>query len=268
MFRKALPMVAIAGLCALASPAHAASTTQPGETVGIASGAPLPPGVYFINTLSWGERNDTDLIVTIPVVAWSTPWHLLGARLQLLGATPYVWTDDDDGWYNILGAAQLAWDLGGGWGVSYLAGAYTNSPSDLGVDSASFNQRFAISYTADGWNLTANVINGIYTNDDVADYINLDLTAVKTFGKWQLGVVAFGGWDLEDVFGVQEERFAIGGLVGYDFDRFTLQAYVTQEVMEEDLGEKETRVWGRLVVPLRKDEPMVEPVADTYPPLK
>jgi hypothetical protein len=245
-------------------PARAASTTQPGETVGLATGAPLPPGIYYIDTTSWGERNGDDLVVTIPVLAWSTPWHLFGARLQILSTTPYVWTDDEDGWYNVWGAAQLAWDLGGGWGVSYLAGGYTNSPSDVGVNSGSFNQRLAISYTADGWNL----INGIQTRDEVADFINLDLTAAKTFGKWQLGLVAFGGWDLEDVFGIQAERFAIGGLIGYDFDRFSLQAYATQEVMEEDLGEEETRVWGRFVVPLRKDEPMAEPVADTYRPLK
>ena len=34
--------------------AYAGSITQPGETAGIALGAPLPEGVYFENTGSWG----------------------------------------------------------------------------------------------------------------------------------------------------------------------------------------------------------------------
>jgi hypothetical protein len=43
-------------LCA-AAPALAGSVTQPGETVGLNTGAPLPPGWYAINTVDWGCRN-------------------------------------------------------------------------------------------------------------------------------------------------------------------------------------------------------------------
>ena len=70
----------------LTAPARAGSVTQPGETVGIAAGAPLPPGVYFVNTVDYGCRNtspdSTCALLDIPVVAWSTPWTLLGARVQ------------------------------------------------------------------------------------------------------------------------------------------------------------------------------------------
>jgi hypothetical protein len=80
-------------LCVTGS-AFAGSVTQPGETVGVAAGAPLPPGFYFINTADWGCRNtspeDTCVGVTIPVGAWSTPWTLLGARVQFLVATPAI----------------------------------------------------------------------------------------------------------------------------------------------------------------------------------
>src|SRR5205809_858257 len=41
--------------CTAAS-ALAGSVTQPGETVGLATGAPLPPGWYAINTVDWGSR--------------------------------------------------------------------------------------------------------------------------------------------------------------------------------------------------------------------
>jgi hypothetical protein len=267
MLRKVMTVAALGALCAAATPAHAASTTQPGETVGIAVGAPLPPGVYFVNTLSWGERNDFDVLVDIPLLAWSTPWHILGGRLQFLLATPYVDTDDDNGWYNVFGAAQLAWDLGQGWGVSYAAGGYTDSPSDIGVQSSSFNQRFAVSYTADGWNLTAHVIHGIQSDDDISDFVNLDLTATKKFGKWEVGLVAFGSTDLDGDDDTELSQFALGGLIGYDFGRFTLQGYVTRDIAEDNYGEEETRVWTRVIVPLRRHDEYVEPVAE-MPPLK
>jgi hypothetical protein len=40
-------------LC-IAAPALAGSVTQPGETVGLNAGAPLPQGWYAINTVDWG----------------------------------------------------------------------------------------------------------------------------------------------------------------------------------------------------------------------
>src|SRR5262245_23159368 len=109
------------------------------------------------------ETEFTCSLVTIPVVAWSTPVTLLGARLQFLVATPALLvavehTDSFSGMYNPLVSGQLAWDLGNGWGFSYLFGAYLDVHSDVAWSSTSINQRFALSYTNDGWNLTANVI--------------------------------------------------------------------------------------------------------------
>jgi hypothetical protein len=112
--------------------AFAGSVTQPGETVGLPTGAALPPGFYFLDTTDWGVRStspDTALGVTIPVLAWSTPSTLLGARLQFVVATPALeegvnHTTYVDGFYNPFFGGQLAWDLGGGFGLSYLLGGY------------------------------------------------------------------------------------------------------------------------------------------------
>src|SRR5262249_39844970 len=75
--RTKLATAAFLSLCT-AAPALAGSVTQPGETVGLNAGAPLPPGWYAINTVDWGCRNTTPTHtctgLTIPVVAWSTPW--------------------------------------------------------------------------------------------------------------------------------------------------------------------------------------------------
>jgi hypothetical protein len=88
--------VAAAGvlsMCVDMPMAHASSVTQPGETVGLAAGEPLPQGLYVANTADWGCRN-TSLVsclgITIPVVTWSTPWTILGARVQFFSVTPWI----------------------------------------------------------------------------------------------------------------------------------------------------------------------------------
>src|SRR6516225_10279806 len=53
-----LAAVGVLSLCT-AAPALAGSVTQPGETVGLNAGAPLPQGWYVINTVDWGCRNTT-----------------------------------------------------------------------------------------------------------------------------------------------------------------------------------------------------------------
>ena len=130
--------------------ALAGSVTQPGETVGIAAGTPLPQGFYLVDTTDWGCRNTkpqgTCVGVTIPVYAWSTPWTFLGARVQLLAATPAVDVGVNDtfykaGWYNPLTSTQLAWDLGNNWGFSYLVGMYWDVNSPTAWSTNDFNQQ-------------------------------------------------------------------------------------------------------------------------------
>lgn len=257
--------VGVLSLCATTSAALAGSVTQPGETVGVAAGAPLPPGFYFVNTADWGCRStkpeQTCVGVDIPVLAWSTPWTLFGARLQFLLATPVVevgvhHTTYLEGIYNPFFAGQLAWDLGNGWGFSYALGAYFGVQTEVGFDSSSLNQRFALSYTANGWNLTANAIWGIQFDSLSStvnpDFLNIDLTATKKFGKWELGPVGYYSTDLSSPFVgyLRQSQFAVGGLVGYNFGPVILQAYLTTDVYEKNYGGHDTRLWGRVIVPL------------------
>lgn len=293
-----LTTLAAAGLLSLctAAPALAGSVTQPGETVGVAAGAPLPPGLYYVNTTDFGCRDrepalsNVCSLVTIPVVAWSTPVTLLGARLQFLVATPALLvavehTDSFWGMYNPLVSGQLAWDLGNGWGFSYLFGAYLDVHTDAAWSSTSINQRFALSYTNDGWNLTANVIWGIQL-DSVTDrpqlspcptllprgcnpnFVNVDLTATKKIGKWEFGPVAYGSTDLnQPVVGYQKQsQIAVGGLIGYDFGSVTLQTYITTEVTENNYGGRDTRGWTRIILPISKlfEQPAPAPIVRKY----
>jgi hypothetical protein len=140
--------------------------------------------------------------VDIPVLAWSTPWTILGGRVQFLLAGPVVEVGVHHanylrGVYNPLVAGQLAWDLGNNWGFSYLLGAYLDVNSEVAWSSTSLNQRFALSYTGNQLNLTANVIWGTHF-DHVTDrpqlsgcpapsvfsgcnpdFLNVDLTASR-----------------------------------------------------------------------------------------
>jgi hypothetical protein len=298
MKRKLTAVVAagVLSLCSIA-PTHARSVTQPGELVGLATGAPLPPGIYFVNTADWGcantDPNDTCIGVTIPVVAWATPWKVLGARLQFLFAAPAVEvgvpnTLYKSGFYNPAALVQLAWDLGGGWGFSYAIGAYFDNDPAVSWSDTSLNQRVGLSYTGGGWNLTANVVYGTHFDSvtgsnlrlvspclgraDLAglncnpDFLNLDLTATKTFGKWEFGPVAYGSWDVSDpVNGYQNQRqFAVGGLIGYDFGPVKLQTYVTTDVTQDNYGGYDTRGWTRIIIPLGNPFPTQEPLSRRY----
>jgi hypothetical protein len=209
------------------------------------------------------------------VIAWSTPWMILGGRVQFLLAGPLVEvgvhrTTYLRGVYNPLVAGQLAWDLGNNWGFSYLLGAYLDINSEVAWSSTSLNQRFALSYTGDRWNLTANVIWGTHfdhvtgnsqlspcpapfaLNGCNPDFLNVDLTATRKFGDWEAGLVAFGSTDLNiPIAGYQKQsQIAVGGLIGHSFGPVILQAYLTTDVYEKNYGGHDTRLWGRVIIPL------------------
>jgi hypothetical protein len=252
------------------APARAGSAAQPGQTIGLPAGAQLPVGLYFVNTSSFGVRDtrplDSDSNVNLPAFVWATPWNLLGARLNLIAIQPVVassprGTPYQSGIGQPLLAGQLAWDLGNNFGVSYLFGGYLPIETRFLTQNASLSHRFAASYTGDGLNLTANLLYGIFL-DPVSpqggvypDYLNLDLTATRKFGKWEVGPVAFASTDLPTRFpGYQRQgQIAVGGLVGYNFGPVNLQAYVTQDVVERRYGGRETRGWLRVIVPIYKE---------------
>ena len=277
---------AASALTLTATAAFAGSITQPGETAGLAAGTPLPPGFYFIDTTDWGVRDGqplgskTAVGVNIPILAWSTPWKILGARLSFLAAAPAVEAGNtanlfpySEGMYNPAVAGKLTWDLGGGFGFGYAIGGYFRANTPVAHDTNTFFQSFALSYTANGWNLTGNLIWGI--NDTQVgntasisnpnpDYVNIDLTATRHFGKWELGAVGFYSTDASTpcptgcgIGYVKQSQFALGGLVGYNFGPVTLQTYLTRDVSETGYGGFDTRIWSRFIIPL--GDPLATP---------
>jgi hypothetical protein len=247
--------------------------TQPGSTIGPALGAPVPPGLLFSDWITQGCRTSPSELClgdNISVLIWSTPWTIAGARVELIVApvVPVWYTEHQfhsSGLYDPFGAAQFAWDLGRGWGVSYLLGYYAAIGGTISNSSNSVNQRVAVSYTANGWNLTTNNILGLVANPLTnsprgspcpsmpskgcnTDFYNNDITATKWFGNWELGPVAFYSTDLNTpIQGYQKQsQFAIGGLVGYPIGPALLNAYLTRDVYQKNYGGYDTRVWASI----------------------
>ncbi|MGY2048325.1 transporter [Methylobacterium sp. JK268] len=303
--------------------AQAASVTQPGEQVGLAGGYPLPEGVYAINTFDYGRAdraNAPGIGVNIPILVWSTPWTILGAKIEPLIAVPSVFVNPNNPapipnndlsvFYNPIIGSVFAWDLGRGFGVSYLLGAYINvgDRGSLGIGpagtplipqiaSTTLRQTWTASFVGDGsYNITAALTYGLTLDPHArfggavgtalgpqaqSDSLNLDLTATKKFGKFEIGPVAYASTDLPvrrtDPLYRNYQRVgqvAVGGLVGYNFDRFVVQAYVTRDVVAREtqnvFGQRqkneETRGWFRIILPLYVAD-AAKPVAPPPGPL-
>ncbi len=265
-------------LTALASGAHAASVLQPGGTLGVAAGAPLPEGVFFNNISSLGNRDGTvaKTEINLTAVVWSTPFFFYRTRLEFLYLAPTVATTNtaQDRFFvnpQLLGA-YLAHDFGAGFNASYFAGVRAAETSSPLFKQSSFEQRGAASYTGNGFDITVDVINGLYTSRTIyANWINVDITATKKFNKFEIGGVAFGSSDLNSPTGFAYKRvgqIAAGGLVGYNFGAFTLQAMVTRDVTTHNYTGKETRGWMRVIVPLyvapQAPQAPIEPIRARY----
>lgn len=303
MMKTWLAAGAVALTVGMNTTVQAAPVTQPGEQVGLAYG-PLPEGVYAINTFSTGRgdaRNSPDVGVNVPILVWSTGFKLLGATIMPVIAVPSVFVNtnnpagvrnqDQSYFYNPFIGNIFAWDLGNKISTAYLVGAYIGvgdrgslcngtltagcTPVLPQLASTSIRNTGAISYTGEGWNLTAALTHILVVDDAArfggqigsalgpipnADTLYIDLTATKTFGKFEIGAVAYGFTDLP----VNRNRalyanyrrdgtFAAGGLIGYDFGAFKAQVFVTRTVADANVGgafSNETRGWFRIIAPL------------------
>lgn len=267
-----------------------------GWTSNIQLGAPLPEGLYLIDTGAYYQRGSKgagfpslDAIANIPVIAWSTPVTFVGGRLEALVAMPEagVGINPNAGvgsaWYrdiyNPVALVGMAWNLGAGWGAADYVGTYfpVSTPLGnilgLGGNFWTFTNIAAISYNNDGWSLSANLIyqhsgndigTGLYAQPDT---IGLDTALVKHFDKLEVGMVAYGSADLTTAMrniGGQQSQIALGGLVGYNFGSVTAELFATRDVAEANYTGRDTRLWGRLIFPLWNPSAPPKPMIAKY----
>ncbi|MCJ2038491.1 transporter [Methylobacterium sp. WL30] len=307
MMKTWLAAGAVALTVGMSTTVLAGPVTQPGEQVGLAYG-PLPQGVYAINTFSTGRgdaRNSPDVGVNVPILVWSTGYKVLGATIMPVIAVPSVFVgtnnpagvanQDQSYFYNPFIGNIFAWDLGNKISAAYLVGAYVGvgdrgslcngapgaaciaggaTPVLPQVAGTSIRNTGGISYTGEGWNLTAALTHILQVDDAPrfggqvgaalgpipnSDGLYIDLTATKTFGKFEIGAVAYGYTDLpvnrnRAIYANYQKQgtFAAGGLIGYDFGIFKTQLMVTRTVADRGVGPfaDETRGWVRFIAPL------------------
>lgn len=253
--------------------AFAASELSPGVSTGLALGAPLPEGVYDITIPTWGSRSTrpaTDVGALVPAwLIWSTPWTLAGGRIGFDVATPVAQVSIDQpvglnktGWLNPLVEATWKWNLGNGFNFGLQEGVHLpveGALETLGAayNFASFQQVVAFTYLNDGWNLTATFVygsgkNGVTPGSFAPSWTNYDLTATKTFGKWEIGLIGFGSADLSRPNAAyrKQSQFALGGLVGYNFGSLITQLKLSRDLAEVNYFGYETRLWANIIIPL------------------
>lgn len=289
---------------------HALLGFEPGENMGLATGAPLPEGVFGIDDEIYGKRdgNPGHTGLNIPELVWATPFSFFNTRVEFAYAAPFFHsdsysftgpnsvtknglTDSQTRFFNQAFGILLAHDFGNGFGGS-LWGLVR--PADQAFIPHTYaDLRAALSYTGNGFDITAqfgytgtfgskNSLNPTGAQPGIpgfpagslpgfADAVNVDFTATKTFGKFEIGFVGFAHTDIENgldnanAVGFTGNKFpgftkaaavAVGGLVGYDFGKFTVQGMVTREVASRGAPQllngtgKETRGFIRLIVPL------------------
>jgi hypothetical protein len=278
------------GAVALSSAAYANVVTPPDERVGIDLASPLPEGIYFLDLGGVGNARNaptkaSNFDYNVPIIAWATPWTILGGRIQLIGAAPeasVAWPASGTpgavgyqggayarGIYNPFLAGQIAWNLGNGFSVSYLAGVYigVDSPNSGGAwNQSTFHEQVAVAYHGNDWNFTANVQYGIVGDNQTAgvvntinapngNYLNYDIGLTRTFGKWEIGPVAYGSVNYRPYWhglalGVEQEQLAVGGLVGYNFGPVITQFILATDVYSHNYNSKGTTLTIHVIVPL------------------
>ncbi|MET3354316.1 UNVERIFIED_ORG: hypothetical protein ABID33_002227 [Xanthobacter viscosus] len=257
--------------------AYAGSEILPGLSTGLPMGAPLPEGLWSITFPSYGSR-DSNPGVDVGAIApawliWSTPYKLAGGVIMLDATIPFVNVNVENGpelsgMANAIIDMQVKWDLGNGFFGGFQSGIYLPIRSDVGRNFVSWQGLAALSYLRDGWNLSSTFYYGTGASgaDGGPAWSNVDLTATKKFGKFEIGAVGFGSTDLSTPYpGYQKQsQFALGGLIGYDFDIVNVQLKLTRDVYQENYGGYETRVWANIIVPLMAPSSVGRPAVFKY----
>ena len=290
--------------------ANAAIVSQPCETCGLAVGAPLPEGFFIINLTSYGRRDSQDagLGTNIPFIIWSTPFSFYNTRLEVIAAIPATFTDGNNPRLGGAGALnrvdvysdallfELAHDFGNGFNFGVLAGPRGPDNFTHAGQGAIADFKGSLSYVKDGFNATLTFsyggnlggLNrgvtalGFGAAGSFDDNIFVDYTLTKKLGKFEFGVIGSATTDIGGPITRRPGSVSVGGLIGYDFGKFTVQAFATREVAVRYGGfglgaaecsatagafgcnEKETRGFFRVIVPLYVAPTAPSPVVARY----
>jgi len=235
----------------------------------------------------------------IPVLVYVPNFKVLGATYNVALIFPYAQQTvvvggaggtpsssfNSNGIFNtIFVPVNLSWMVAPGLFVStglgiYVPdGTYASNPvyngnkflgraiagTSIANNTWDFEPDIAVSYLADGWNITGKVLFDIQTTNPDTNYSSgavffFDYTIAHKFGKWEAGV---GGTFIQQISndsggyigqtfgpnGNEYQYIALGPVVSYDFGPVTLQSKLLLPVQAEN-GAKITQfymtaIWG------------------------
>jgi hypothetical protein len=241
------PAAALVAFAALAWPGAAQALEPgsvdphlPGVTEGIPAAALPPPGFYFSNDLAYIDARFQDgsgntlstpagginvvAWVEVPLLLWSSPWHVLGAQYGAFIAQPLVnlqvhsflsGNNFRTGFYNtIVNPAILSWHvapnlfIGANMPIYFRDGNWSKGAAiNIANHSWTFGPSAAVSYLDGGFMATANLEFDVQTeNKDFApglryqsgNIMTVDYTAQQSLGKWTGGIVGFWIYQVAD----------------------------------------------------------------------
>jgi hypothetical protein len=207
----------------------------------------------------------TDALFEIPILLWQTDFKVLNGTYSAAVSLPFDYTNiygpglapanNDHGLFNPqIVPIQLSWKLPDHFSIKAgltvdidePSSSFAHPPNGGGLGTGNgfwtIQPDFAVSWLHDGWNLSLSMHYAINLNDPsyhiaggVYDYqsgevIAVDYTALKTFGKWRVGV---GGYSENQLTpdsgegavlagcpmngGCKAQSYGAGPLLGYEF---------------------------------------------------
>lgn len=223
------------------------------------------PGNALINPT--GTKTGVQAAVDVQGFLFVPGWTFLGATYDAVIVVPWVMDSvgspvnfQASGMFNTyIVPVELSWKLGpSGFAVKTGLGIYLPDGSSGGFNGLgivanpywTFQPELIISYLANGYNLSVAMYDEINTANRVTHYttgnlFHADFTATKTFGKWTLGPVGYYiGQITNDTCNAgclgstlahaqRYNRFALGGLVEYNFGPASLSVWAATDVIAD-----------------------------------
>jgi hypothetical protein len=238
----------------------ASSLVERGISIGYPFGAKHEPGWEYMDINSYishpagGEdRLSKNTYSNVSTFIYNKPGEFLKGQLQLHVAVPSVVFEkgpETKNWhggvYNPFGIIGLAWDLPWGFSFSNALGGFTPWTSAPGGYHAwALVDAFAVShYDPHDHDFSATLFMGfpgalgfLEPNKDTQsrtdpNFINLSLTATKIVNHVEFGPIGYFTSDYN--FPIIQQQFSIGGLIGYYFEDFYIQAWYGHDTFQRN----------------------------------
>jgi hypothetical protein len=238
----------------------ATSLVERGLSVGYPFGAKHRPGFKYMNINSYishpsasEEILSKNTYSNVSTFIYNHSKEFFGGQLQAHVAIPSAVFEKGSqtktwhgGVYNPFAILGLAWDLPKGFSFSNAIGGFAPwNSAPGGYHAWTFVDAFAIShYDPQDHDFTATLFTGFpqaygfltpnLDTNSLSDpnFVNLSLTATKIVKNIEFGPIGYFTSDLNS--SVIQQQFSLGGLIGFYFDHFYIQAWYGHDTFQRN----------------------------------